>query len=301
MSTLIDVVEGISNSLLKYFFDPKEPKIELRPTFSNRIDLGLLHRTANEIVAVDIEVDVTEQYGGELTLVTKKGRRQFLKARPLPADHSYCKVWAGRVKPEMVDRLHLANMSALWHHTQRFVKDSSYSGQNFIHASKFIVALADTNRGRLINLTYTESDGMRRLTAIFASAKGDSHTLIEFLSDNTHWDLSEHNPVSVDAPYVVFSKYDEFGRLSEIVKHRVGNREHLFGEVRIVYHDGDPLAPRETQGLNWSVIPSPLIKLLSLSYITHVTDTICPATGARFYTYDCVTVHKRALSITVRH
>jgi len=296
--TVISVVEGVSNALLSYFFDPKEPVLELKPLFEKPIDLELVNQVSKEVNAKDYDV-----YTGPVhtTLITTKGRRAFMSMKEVPADHAFRKVWSPDARKQDVNELHKANMSLLWHETQRYAKGKGYSEQNYLLAAAVVVAVANTNRGRMVHLSSGAVAGMLRFNAVFESFDG-SLFVFTFCSDNIHWDLTEKNPKVYDAPYVVVSNYDDHGRITSVTKHRVGNPDDVMGAIGVQYVERRSEMPHEMLAeVKHTVIPTPLIDLLALTTITGSRTTICSQTGARFWTYDCHAANGRTMIVTVRH
>lgn len=302
MSTLIDVVEGVSNAVLSYFFDPKEPVLQLKPLYDEKITHGLVAQLALELTAKNKAYQLRVKPKA-IEFFTTEGHYGFMEASDIESSQPFYKTWkASQANP---DELHKANMSTLWHLAQTLKKGKGKSEVNFHHAAEMVVALADSNRGRLINLSIDRHADLIRFSAVFEGRRtegfdSDLYTVV-FHSDNHYWDLDDYNPNKASVPFIVNSFYDDTGRLTQVNRVALSNPKELMGVVQVQYLDNNPFPNKELMPVVYTLIPSLVIDVLDLFTVTGYKDTVCSTTCNRFHTYNCVTRDGRSVVVTIIH
>lgn len=298
MSTLITVVEGVATAALKFFFEDKEPTLELKPLFEKNLNNNVFELLCSEFKGTDFD---TYRESGRVRLATRKGKRVFCSFEVLDKAHPFRQLWSE--SKANWDELHRSNMSLLWQLTNKFKTVRDYSSNNFILSSKIVAALADTNCGRLVHFKFTEYNGLKRFFAIFAGIGKDSNDLtsVWFSSDDVNWDISDciTTPAN-NKKYLTFPYYDRHGRFMSIVKYRVGNPEQFIFKATVEYlNDTVVFTKTEIKNQTDIFIPKVLSDKISLAKIMGIEKQICSVTGVKVDFYNVVTNDGKDAIITV--
>lgn len=299
MSTLINFVEGVATAALKYFLDPKEPVLELKPLTGESLSSTFIRDLA-EVTLKGKKLGCHVE-GEGVALYRTPDNRVILTYEPIDNIDNAFKV----PLRESWDEIHRRNISMLWNLNNDF--RSKWNIQRFddLNVATFLtMAIAESQRARLVKFEHQRHGKMIWYNAIFATGQviGSNLYKVSFCSDTESWDTVDHGPnQDTSTASLTFVSYDQYGRVSQVTKRSKHQSERLICELSVAYPvtDNTPHFTGDTDPIG--VIPKSLYDYLHIKRIITAGVTICTETGYYVHEYACITDDMQSVVVKIRH